>query len=130
MQSQQLIEKAFDLMAAFSAVQQDHTACLAESRFMNLMKWRQQRALSFRQLRQVLDQVVKLVQYDHAVREKIGNELKKIVENENRLAELAAIQRERLQNSLRAMRKGKQMLKGYSIYPGSGPKPRYVSNKS
>jgi len=129
-QSHQLITQLFERMAAFVAVQQEHAACLAENRLKNLMKWRQQRTLSFRQLKQVLDQVITLDECDSSAREKLGVELKKIVENENRLAELVVIQRERLQNSLRNMRKGKQMLKGYSVYQGGGPKPRYVSNKS
>jgi hypothetical protein len=127
---QQLITQMFDLLAEFASVQQDHAACLAENRLKNLMSWRQQREQAFRRLRQVLDRVADLDDCDEAVRQRLLNEMGKILENEKQLAELAGAQRDRLQGSLRVMRKGKQALKGYSVYQGGSPRPRYLSNNS
>lgn len=129
-ESQQLITQLLDLLAEFASIQKDHAACLAENRLKNLMRWRQQREQAFRRLRQVLDQVAGLAGYDEAVRQRLLNDLGKILENEKQLAGLAGVQRDRLQGSLCVMRKGKQALKGYSVYQGGGPGPKYLSNKS
>ncbi|MCJ7602174.1 MAG: flagellar protein FliT [Desulfobulbaceae bacterium] len=127
---QQLITQLFELLAEFASVQKDHAACLAENRLKNLMSWRQQREQAFRRLTQVLDRVADLAAGDEAVRQRLLNEMGKILENEKQLAELAGAQRDRLQGSLRVMRKGKQALKGYSVYQGGSPRPRYLSNNS
>jgi hypothetical protein len=128
---QQLITQLFDLLAEFASVQKDHAVCLAENRLKNLMSWRQQREQAFRRLRQVLDRVADLAaDCDEAVRQRLLNEMGKILENEKQLAELAGAQRDRLQGSLCVMRKGKQALKGYSLYQGGSPGPRYLSNNS
>ncbi|MBU4263862.1 MAG: flagellar protein FliT [Proteobacteria bacterium] len=128
-ESQQLITQLFDLLAEFASIQKDHAACLAENRLKNLMNWRQQREQAFRRLRQVLEQVAGLAGCDEADRQRLLNDLGKILENEKQLAGLAGAQRDRLQGSLRVMRKGKQALKGYSVYQGGSPRPKYLSNK-
>jgi len=77
----------------------------------------------------VLDRVKDIVPgCDEPVRIRLVNELRKILENEKQLVELAGAQRNRLQGSLRVMRKGKQALKGYSVYQGGSPGPKYLSN--
>jgi len=126
---QQLISQLLELLAEFASIQQDHAACLTENRLKNLMGWRQQREQAFRRLRHVLDRVKDIVPgCDEPVRIRLVNELRKILENEKQLVELAGAQRNRLQGSLRVMRKGKQALKGYSVYQGGSPGPKYLSN--
>lgn len=125
-----LTAQLFYLLAEFVSVQKDHAACLAENRLKSLMSWRQQREQAFRRLRQALDLVADLTDCDEAVRQRLLQEMRNIMENEKQLAELAGVQRDRLQGSLCVMRKGKHALKGYSVYQGGSPRPRYLSNKS
>ena len=124
-----LFEDFFLAANDFSLMQQDHRAALLAGNGKDLFFWRQSRERAFRSLTRNLDKVVACGQ-DNAegvvrVREVMG----KLLAEEDVLQELILAQRLKMQEQLLAMRRGKEVLQGYSMNKGQVPRPRYLSSR-
>jgi hypothetical protein len=118
-------------LAEFSGMQQDHAAMLAENRLKTLPEWLARRQEAMSRLQRCLDRfdpasIARGSEFAEQVRAGISDVLRR----ERSLAVQVGEQRELIGEKLRNLRKGKTVLKGYSLHGAAGPGPRYLSSRT
>lgn len=115
----------------FAAMQREHASLVAEGRLQTLAEWTGRRERAFMRLQQCLEL------FDPASldgKSETAAQLMKIMEeirdDERVLIMQVQNQRGKIKEKLRTLRRGKTVLKGYSINHGAGPKPKYLSSKA
>ncbi|MBI5559002.1 MAG: hypothetical protein HY885_15350 [Deltaproteobacteria bacterium] len=118
-------------LAEFAGMQREHGAMLAGNRLKTLAGWVERRQQVFLRLRQCLERFdPSVVPGDSELTVLIHERMRDILHGEQSLAAQVGQQREAIQGQLRILRKGKVVVKGYSLYGGAGPRPKYLSNRT
>ncbi len=113
----------------FAVMQQEHRAALFAGNCKDLFSWRQSREEAFRCLVRILDKVVACGQDNKGCAVRVREIMGKLLAEEEVLQGFVAAQRLKMQEQLLAMRKGKEVLQGYSMNKGQVPRPRYLNSK-
>lgn len=118
-------------MADFDSMQKRHREALAANSLNGLPGWCEKKQRVFLRLKQCLDQLEPaMLTDDTKFAAEFQQKMKDILHGEKNLAILAGRCSDKVKSSLRALRKGKTALRGYSVCPGAGPGPRYLSSKT
>ncbi len=115
----------------FAEVQREHAQLLAGNRLKSLPSWYDRRQQVFMRLKRCFEGVdLGPGSGEREVAGQILEKIKEILLGEQSLKTLAGQQRTVIEEKLRTMRKGKKVLQGYSLSPGAGPKPKYLSSRT
>lgn len=115
----------------FLVLQREQSALLAARKLKGLSGWHDKRERVFLHLKQSLERLPKLSDRDSRdfaglVREK----LEQVIMGEERLAAEIRSQKDAIGEQLKNIRKGKNVLKGYSMKNGSAPGPTCLSSRT
>ncbi len=121
------IRAAFD---TFAAMQNKHIDALANSKWNDIMEWRAERERVFASLQMTLSNLPERARGEGAAIDELRVALQSILEKEQLLAGRVGERQAQLENELRAMRKGRRVLKGYSPRHGCSPHARFLNNKT
>ena len=129
--TEKMKQELTEALKEFSAMQQDHTAMLAENRLHTLPDWVARRREAQLRLRRCLDRFdPALAAGDHEFVGQVRAALHEVLRSEKSLAVQVGEQREKIRGKLRDLRKGKTVLKGYSLHGAAGPGPQYLSSRT
>lgn len=118
-------------LAEFSGMQQDHAAMLAENRLKNIPDLVARRQEVQLRLQRCLDRFdLASVAGDSEFAGQIRAGMNDVLRREKALAAQVGEQRAIIREKLRNLRKGKSVLKGYSLHGEAGPGPKYLSNRT
>ncbi|MEW6291456.1 MAG: hypothetical protein AB1545_16590 [Thermodesulfobacteriota bacterium] len=118
-------------LAEFAAMQRHHGSLLAEGRLKTLPEWARSREQAFLRLQQCLarfDPTMLDGQSECAVQ--LRELMEVIIKDERSLKMQVQSQQGKIREKLQTLRRGKAVLKGYSLHHGAGPKPKYLSSKA
>ena len=119
-----------DLVADFEAVQEEQAACLAGNRLRTLMSWRGRREKVFMKLRRGFEQFGEDPSRGADDRKELRKIILRLLAHEKKLAGLSSRQREIVKKKIDVIRKGRKVVKGYSMYHGESPQPKYLSSRT
>jgi len=119
-----------DLAADFEAVQEEQAGCLVGNQLKTIMSWCGRREKVFMQLRQGFEQFGKDVSQCADDRKQLQEIILRLLVKEKKLESLSGRQREIVKKKIHVIRKGRKILKGYSIYHGENSKPKYLSSRT
>ena len=119
-----------ELVADFEAVQEEQAACLAGNRLKTLMSWCGRREKVFMKLRQGFEQLGKDVSKGAADRKQLQEIILRLLDSEKKLGSLSGRQRKIVKKKIHGIRKGRKVVKGYSMYHGENSKPKYLSSRT
>lgn len=124
-------EELAGALMEFAAMQRHHASLLADGRLKTLPEWTRSRERAFLRLQQCL------VRFDPAMldgQSECAAQLRAIMEviikDERSLKLQVQSQQGQIREKLQILRRGKTVLKGYSLNHGAGPKPKYLSSKA
>ena len=118
-------------LTEFSGMQQEHAAMLAQNRLKNLPDLVAKRQEARVRLQRCLDRFdPALIAGDSEFAGQIRAGISDVQRREKTLAAQVGEQRAIIREKLRNLRKGKTVLKGYSLHGAAGPGPKYLSNRT
>ncbi|MEW6518335.1 MAG: hypothetical protein AB1461_02870 [Thermodesulfobacteriota bacterium] len=130
-QSADMQEKLAAALREFAAMQRKHADLLAEGRLKSLPEWVEQREHVFLHLRQCIARFAgTILDEKSAGAVQLRKIMEEIVDNERSLKMQVQDRLGEIREKLQILRRGKGMLKGYSLNHGAGPKPKYLSSKA
>lgn len=115
----------------FLVLQREQSALLAARKLKGLSGWHEKRQRAFLHLKQSLERISGLSDRDN--RDFIGQvrgKMAQVIQGEERLAAEVRLQKDTIGEQLKQIRKGKSVLKGYSIKNGSAPGPTCLSSRT
>lgn len=117
---------------AFVSLQREHLRQAAAGRLREIQPWRNQRQQLFGRIRKFLEgcAVDQAAAGDRDFFSDVQERIRVVLEKEKLLAAEIEKQRAALKDKMNAIRKGKTILKGYSLKKGTAPKPRFLSSKT
>ena len=119
-----------DLVTDFEAVQDEQAACLAENRLKTLMSWCGRREKVFMKLRQGFEQLGEDGSQGADDCKQLQKIILRLLDSEKKLENLSGRQREIVKKKIHTIRKGRKVVKGYSMYHGENPIPKYLSSRT
>ncbi|MEA3546794.1 MAG: hypothetical protein U9R66_03950 [Thermodesulfobacteriota bacterium] len=125
-----MIQKLHHLVIDFEAVQKEQADCLSANRLKTLMSWCGRREKVFMQLRQGFEQLGEGGSQGADDRKQLQDILLRLLKGEKKLESLSSRQREVVKKKVYSIRKGRKAVKGYSMYHGETPKPKYLSSRT
>lgn len=121
------IRVAFD---SFAAMQNKHIDALANGKWNDIMEWRAERERVFAFLQMTLKDLPERAGGEDPAIDELRVSLQSILEKEQLLAGRVGERQAQLEKELRAMRKGRRVLRGYSPRHGCSPHARFLNNKT
>ena len=125
-----LIWKLHNLVVDFEAVQKEQADCLAANRLKTLMSWCGRREKVFMQLKQGVEQLGEDVSQGTDDDKQLQEIILRLLDGEKKLESLFGRQREVVKKKIHSIRKGRKVVKGYSMYHGERSKPKYLSSRT
>lgn len=118
-------------LAEFSGMQREHAAMLTENKLKNIPDLVAKRQEARVRLQRCLDRFdPALIAGDSEFAGQIRAGISDLQRREQTLAAQVGEQRAQIREKLRNLRKGKTVLKGYSLHGAAGPGPKYLSNRT
>lgn len=118
----------------FAEVQEEHVACFSAGKLQHIESWPERRQRVFDRLVQCFRRIEEVKDGRAGAEDlaaKVMERLRSLLAGERELATAAGQRREEMAGTMKAMRKGRKALRGYSLGPVMAtPEPRFLSSKS
>lgn len=131
----ELWEELLQALEDFAVVQEEHVVCLNAGKLQQLESWPDRRQRVFDRLvqcfRRIEEEKESRRRGGEELMAKVMERLRSLLAGEQELAVAAEQRREEMAGTMKAMRKGRKALRGYSLGPIMvTPEPRFLSSKS